>query len=355
MDEHTTMRARARTVAALGAALFAFAAWAPWWVFAGFSAPGAPAATAATNFSPGGAPTLPLLEFLIVPSATSFVWSALTVLGLLLAPLLWWRPVPLVSRLVLAAYGLWALVVSIISVSVFVVLTQGEYAPAATCTGACPARSSSPAYGLWLSLAALLVAWVGFVLLVLRGGASPSPQAGQAATAAGTQGAQRRAGVGLLTAGVLLWAYGFLVTAWATLNCTQTPLLFGTCTGASASAALQSGLDNSASVVDPLAGRYAIALLLAAGAALILASLALRAAARAQRVWIALWLLAAIGFAVLGDYGVSVIVARPTDVGLAAGAWSGGQGVVITFLALLLGVAGLATLWITQALRGQRR
>ncbi|MBF6590306.1 MAG: hypothetical protein IVW57_07215 [Ktedonobacterales bacterium] len=342
----------ARTLATAGAALFAFAAWAPWWVYIATT----PARAVAYSLDPGRDPALSPLDVFFGPSSLLVAWSAVSVLGVLLAALLWQRRGALTTRLALLAFGAWAALCSWISLAFLLTAINGRLTaqpplPTDRLSRASVLQAHGPAYGLWLAALALALTWVGAILLArveLRGhGATrlvaPSARLGP--------NERLPRGTGWLTAAVIFWAVGFLVMPWGAVNCDALPLIYGTCTGVSGSAALQVALENLTTSVDPLAAHSAVALLLAGGGALVLASLWLRVAAAAQRVWSALWLLAALGIALLTYTGIAAITTRASDFGLPTGTWRGEGGLWVTFLALPLGIVGLGVLEVSTRRR----
>jgi hypothetical protein len=158
---------------------------------------------------------------------------------------------------------------------------------------------------------------------------------------------------GALTLSALLFLIGIFIMPWATVNCTQMPLFLGQCTGVNYAGATSAGIRAYANVFDPLAARYAIPILLAGGALLVLLGVWGRDLFRRGGVWLVLWLLTATLFAVLGDLGAGAIVANPATYGLPTGRWSGDSGIAVAFLGLLIGWGAALYLGIL-ALRGRR-
>jgi hypothetical protein len=155
-------------------------------------------------------------------------------------------------------------------------------------------------------------------------------------------------GMGTLTLGLIIWAVGIFLFPWATVNCTAHPLIVGSCTGVPFASALQIGLRGHTETIDPLMARYAVELLLGIGAVLIfLASWSTRIT-RSFYIWVALWLLVAAVFAVLGSSGVGILVAHPASAGLQSGNWTGDNGLAASFLGLLIGLGALLYLIINQ-------
>jgi hypothetical protein len=342
-----------RALAVAGTALFALAAWLPWREFIGSGVvygPGQPPAD--LYFSPGRGSTLPLLDRVIAPSNLLFAWSVLAVLGILLAPLLWQRGGAFVTRLSFALLVLWALVTSIISVAEVVTLASGSVPQ--VCQNSCRVSDTGQggvAFGAWIALFALLLTWAG-VVLVARAELS-------------ARGAPKRAarrldesqpfwvGTSLATGGIMVWALGYIVMPWGSVNCKGVPLVLGTCTGVSGSSAVQAGIQSATMIVDPLAAQFAPALLLIGGGALLISGFWMRVTAPALRGWGLLWSLAALGIAILGYNGIGAIIADPTPFQLPNGTWQGAAGLWVAFLGIALVLVGLVRLWFSAF--GHRR
>jgi hypothetical protein len=339
--------ATGRVLAGVGAALFAIAAWLPWWTLIGYLGPDASGPGVAYNFDPGRDTALPVLHTFVDASQVLPVWSAITVLGVALAPLLWQRFGSLSLRLAGAAYVLWLILANVVvAILIISVARNGLPIQDLVVPGkaplSVPAQSYSLGAGVVLALAALLLSWVG-VLLLAR--AELSQTGGLVTPAARYAEAQRLwRGTGWLTAGVIFWALGCYVTPWASYGCNGLPLFLGVCHGISESTALQAGIQSASSSYDPLAAWYAGPLLLAGGGILLLTGLSLRVSAGAFRVWGWLWALAALAVAVVAYSGVAAVIANPASFSLPSANWSGAPGLLATFLAVLFAVVGLVLL-----------
>jgi hypothetical protein len=354
-----------RLLATVGALVFAYAAWLPW-------------AIVVTNI--GDRTTFPLLvdpnvaiieHFFktgdITPSP--FVIAAFSMLGLLLAPLLWRPADSLLGAIATHTFGLW-----LIFVSVFVVafglspLASGKPFAPTQASGedlAVLSYTSHLALGFWVVVVALVAMWIAVIGLLigewrrhafwhLPGNDEDRPRA-----------LLQLPGAGVLNLGLIIWAFGFLSMGWAAVNCTQTPLLLGSCKGVPASSALFAGLvQTSGSIVvtsatdpnillllDPNIAQDAIGILLGVGAAMIFVGVWLRAVTRTFCVWTTLWLVAAVALVGLAYSGVGVIIAHPRSVGMAAGNWTAQGGVFVTLIGLIIALIGLATLSATALLR----
>ncbi|MEO7001188.1 MAG: hypothetical protein ABI274_05290, partial [Ktedonobacterales bacterium] len=360
-----------------GALLFAYAAWTPWFL-AGGSTPTLPPPVI-VGLNPGEIAAPPLA--MLYGAQTAFlIWSILSVLGLLLTPLLWQRSAPILKVVGAVAWLTWLVGIIYLSSITIRTLTQNFALLNPSYVTVLPASNyepytiltTQPAFGVWLALLALLAAGVGgFVALtswvrsltrrfltasapdttvVLPvGGASAAPQA--ASTGEGGQPSLRATlpGAGALTGGMLLWVWGFFLLPWATLNCTQIPLLMGSCQGLAVNSVLSIGIFdakvNGQQVIDPAIGLFAIGALLLGGAAFTLIGVWRRDITRTLCIWASLWLLLAVASALLAIHGASVIVARPTAFQLQNGIWRGDTGVLVVFLGLLLVAVGLIPLW----------
>jgi hypothetical protein len=332
-------------LATLGALLLCFSIWMPWITVTG--APGA----GSTNIN-GQKLYLYLLDPPDVAGwAGLFGTSLLSVIGLLLLPFLWQHRSRLGNLLALAGYWIWGVALTVL------VSANSQNFQKGSVVSPVPDFSPSPIlltttpvfnFGYWLHFAALGGVTIAAVLLTL----TLLPRAAWARLRAGKTGRKmgtlsRIPGMGSLTVGLFIWAIGTFVFPWATENCTSAPLLLGTCTGVPFASALRIGLDSQTTAFDPLVSLYAIGLLLGIGAVLIfLASWSARIAAGFY-VWVAIWLLTATLFAVLGTAGVGLLVAHPVSQGLSAGHWNSDDGVVTSFLGLLIGWGALLYLVIS--------
>ncbi len=354
-----------RLLATVGALVFAYAAWLPW-------------AIVVTNI--GDRATFPLLvdpniaiieRFFnfgdIIPSP--FAVAAFSMLGLLLAPLLWRPADSLLGAIATHTFGLW-----LIFATVFVVafglspLASGKPFESTQASGqdlAIFSYTGHLALGFWVVVVALVAMWIAVIGLLigewrrhafwhLPGNDEDRPRT-----------LLQLPGASVLNLGLIIWAFGFLSAGWAAVNCTQTPLLLGSCKGIPASSALFAGLvqasgnvavtsatdPNMLLFLDPTIAQNAIGILLGIGAAMIFVGVWLRAVTRTFCVWTTLWLVAAVALVGLAYSGVGAIIAHPTRVGVAAGNWTAQGGVFITLIGLIIALIGLATLSATALLR----
>lgn len=300
-------------------------------------------------------------------------WSLLTVLGLLLAPLLWQSSIRWLRWVAMAVYALWFIAISwtLAATAQLILFTL----PAQLHAGAGPYKTTlypygtrvaiyalSPAYGLWL---ALLGALIGLAALPLAWLAMRSRHAamvpvapiaqGEIVTHGDGQPTRSLPGAGAITGGLVLWAWGFFLLPWATLNCSKAPLLIGTCQGLQVTSALEVGLNVIRVYFDPSAALYALTGLLVSGALAILLAVWRRDITRTLCVWTSAWLALALGCAGLAISGAQQVVHDSASVGLPSGDWRGDSGVLVVFLALLLVAIGLLPLWAVAVRASQRR
>ena len=370
-----------------GSLLFAYAAWTPWFLAAGTQPNNSNIVEVGIN--PGEIAAPPLVALYGAQTAF-FLWSVFSVVGLLLAPLLWQRSAPILKGIGVVAWLIWLVSAAYISSVTIRTLNQDFAHLTPSYTTPLPVYNvmaytilhAQPAFGLWLALLALLAAGVGgFVALAswgrtlpgrLLGGNAPDTTAVLPVGAAGSSAAPASAdpsetpslratlpGAGALTGGMLLWVWGFFLLPWATLNCTQVPLLVGSCQGLAVNSVLRIGmLDAQVSgqqVIDPAMGLYAIGALLLGGAAFILIGVWRRDITRTLCIWATMWLALAVASALLAIHGASLTLAKPTAVGLPNGVWRGDTGVLVVFLGLLLVGVGLIPLWAVAVVRQRRR
>ena len=363
----------ARLAATLSALLFFYLSWAPF-------------ANAITSGDLRNGPTGPMYRFDLTATelgapplhgllGDSFfgVWSIITIVGLLLSPLLWQRTLRWAQWLAIALYACWLVAIGGVLANTAQVILMAI--PAELRSGAAPyittlypygtrvaIYSVSPTFGLWLiPLAALLGLAAGALALtafIQRRRASvpvaPSAQ-GEIVTPGGARLARSLPGAGAITAGLLLWAWGFFTLPWALVNCSQAPLFFASCRGLPVPLALQIGLDIARPFFDPSAALYAITGLLVVGALMILVAVWRRDITRTLCAWATLWLVAALVSATLAIAGAQQVVSNAPAVGLPSGDWRADTGTLVVFLALLLVAIGLIPLWAVAVRASQRR
>jgi hypothetical protein len=356
-----------RLLATIGALVFAYAAWLPWAIIV-FNLGNR--VTTPTLIDPNGAIANGYFTIGDI-TPTPFVVAAFSVLGLLLAPLLWRPADSLVGAIATHIFGLW-----LVFATVFVVafgispLVSGKSTAFSKVQGQDLLFTSligHLALGFWVAAAALIPMWIAVIGLLMsewRRHAFWHLPGNDEDT---SRSLIQLPGASVLNLGLIIWAFGFLSAGWAAVNCSQSPLFFSSCQGISASSALFAGLAQANSGVavssandpamllflDPNIARNAIGILLGFGAAMIFLGVWLRAVTRTFCIWTTLWLAAAVALVGLAYSGVSAIIDQPTRYGLAAGSWTAQAGVFITLLGLIIALIGLATLTAAALLRRQ--
>lgn len=346
-----------RLLATVGALVFAYAAWLPWAII---TTAWGDRVNAPTFIDPNIAFPLRYVK-LGDYTPTQFVVAAFSVLGLLLAPLLWRSADSLLGAIATHIFGLWLIFATIV-VIIFGISPLVSGAPQ-------PQRTQAPiaggltitgelALGFWVPVVALVPMWVAVIgLLVsewrrhafwhLPGNDEESPRS-----------IIQLPGASALNLGLIIWAIGFFSVGWAAVNCTQSPLFFSSCQGIPSSSALYAGIALATSTttvtsandirvllfLDPNIARNAMGILMGVGAALLFLGVWLRAVTRAFCVWATLWLLVAVALVGLTYSGVAAIIAHPTRYGFDTGTWTAQSGVFVTLIGLIIAMAGLATL-----------
>ncbi|HEX9038785.1 MAG TPA: hypothetical protein VF808_17520 [Ktedonobacterales bacterium] len=377
----TTSRRRAtvaRIAATVGGLLFFFAAWTPW-------------ATALTSgdlrkgasgpqyiYSLTGAELgAPPLDAWVGSASSAFVWwSLLTAAGVILAPLLWQRTQPWLVWVAGLLYAAWAAVSATVLIQTSMIFFQTVLALRHAASGpyvttlqpyGIPIRiyTATPAFGLYLAWLALVAPLVALVFATLGNIASPPQlrvrpptvhgEVAPSASQSDTPAPRSLPGIGAVTGGLLLWAFGYFTQPMATLNCAQQPLLAGSCRGLPGYSALPLGLYATRALFDPIAGIWAINGLLLAGAALAIGTLLRREITRTLCSWLSGWVIFALACILIATSGAQQAVHNAASVGLPAGAWRGDVGAVFVYLGLLLVVIGLIPLWAIAIRSAPRR
>lgn len=347
-------RRTARTLAFAGAALFAFAAWAPWMtgniIFSLDQLASPPNSSPFSYDSSLGVYLLLARLFrnaaVYDPETTSrllsFAWGGVTAIGVLLAPLLWLRLRQSSSFRPLTAFIAWLAVATLATLALVLVIwryqptTQLDFAQIAL-------TNRSVGWGLWLALLGLSAAWIGAALLYRESKdehAAPEPNARPPFSAK-----RRVAAVGLFSASIALWFFGFLAIPWVEVNCdslqlTLNHLVDGACGQLDSADALSSQLVQqvSANTWNLSEGIYPLYGALIGGAVLLFIAVWRRPDARVVSLWAALWLAVASGTAFLAYRGVGVVItSSPALTTEASGVWNGATGVAVTLFGLLLG------------------
>jgi hypothetical protein len=349
-----------RLLATVGALVFAYAAWLPWAILVTNLGD---RAVAPRLVDPDIAFTTGLVQLgSFAPNA--FEVAAFSMLGLLLAPLLWRPADSLLGAIATHTFGLW-LIFATVFVVAFGISPLVSGTPQPTTGAGVLTTTGHLALGFWVAAVALVPMWIAVLGLLisewrrhafwhLPGNDEDRPRA-----------LLQLPGASVLNLGLIIWAFGFLSAGWAAVNCTQTPLLLGSCKGIPASSALFAGLvqasgnvvvtsandPNMLLFLDPNIAQNAIGILLGVGAAMIFVGVWLRAVTRTFCIWTTLWLVAAVALVGLAYSGVGAIIAHPTRYGLSAGSWTAQGGVFLTLIGLIIALIGLATLSATALLR----
>jgi hypothetical protein len=342
----------ARLLALGGAALFALAAWLPWVIVTATPIEGTtPNSSNVRILLTPGSISAWFLNSTPGPQGALFIWSALTVLGILLAALTWMRVSRPITWLIICGYGLWLVVTLLFSIisaqyvlrsDTFIIEQPGNSKPPLLFENV---SGRDPQMGLWLSAVALLICLVGLWALIA---ATRRPTPSTEPAVSSTRPAARTPGPGTLTFGLVLWSIGFLWLAWASLGCPSFVLVSATCQGLSSDGAMIYAISLAGSnplLIDPRVGEYAISILLTVGALFIVVGVWRRGVSAALCAWATIWLVAAAAFAALAWYGVNLVVNDPTLTGSSGGVWRGESGILFTTGALLICLVGVGLLW----------
>ncbi|HKV83491.1 MAG TPA: hypothetical protein VJN88_02975 [Ktedonobacterales bacterium] len=354
----------ARVLAIAGAVLFGLAAWTPWMVVA-IPASGTRQVVASfpdnaqgialvfwLMFAHGSADPAHITQHPTITHLAGALWTLLPAVGILLAPLLWRRPLTLGGLWALRLYTLWLGLAALLSLCVGGTLEW--YARHSTGPFNSPFNSLiwQTRWGLPLAVVALAISafatmrlWRERALAYAQPPIVPSPHSQPQRWAAWT-----------LSLGIGLWLVGFVVTPWATVNCTDVPFTLnhfveGSCAGLDSGDALSTLAAFHLSPTVWIFGRgiYSLyGLLIGAAALFIIGAWMARRPTRAYCVWLCLWLAAASILAFLAARGVArITVDSPVLAAQAVGQWRGAVGIPITLAGLL--VAWLAVIPLERA------
>src|SRR5690348_6426366 len=306
-----------RLLATVGALVFAYAVWLPWAIIVNNLGD---RAVAPRLVDPDIAFTTHLVQLGSL-APTAFEVAAFSMLGLLLAPLLWRPADSLLGAIATHIFGLW-LIFATVFVIAFGISPLVSGTPQSNLNAGILTTTGHLALGFWIAAAALIPMWIAVIVLLisewrrhafwhLPGNDEDRPRA-----------LLELPGASVLNLGLIIWAFGFLSAGWAAVNCSQTPLLLGSCKGIPASSALYAGFAQATSGVaissasdpnmlfflDPNIAQNAIGILLGLGAAMIFVGVWLRAVTRTFCVWTTLWLVAAVALVGLAYSGVGAII-----------------------------------------------
>ncbi|MGH2487351.1 MAG: hypothetical protein ACRDHE_15190, partial [Ktedonobacterales bacterium] len=313
----------ARVLAIAGAVLFGFAAWTPWMVVA-IPANGASQVVASfpdntqgialvfwLMFARGSTDPAQITQHPTITHLAGVLWTLLPAVGILLAPLFWRRPLTLGGLWALRLYTLWLGLAALLSLCVGGTL---EWYARHT-TGQFNSQFNSliwqTRWGLPLAVVALAISafaalqrWRERALAYAQPLVVPLPRSQP----------QRWAALAL-SLGIGLWLVGFIVTPWATVNCTDTPFTLnhfveGSCAGLDSGDALSAlaAFHLSPNVWIFGRGIYSLyGLLIGAAVLFMVGAWMARRPTRAYCVWLCLWLAAATILAYLAARGVARI------------------------------------------------
>lgn len=359
LPAHLSRPVAARVLAIAGAVLFGLAAWTPWMVVA---LPSGGTRHVVASF-PDNAQGIALVFWLMFargatdpthitqhPTITHLagvLWTLLPAVGVLLAPLLWRRPLTLGGLWALRLYTMWLGLAALLSLCVGGTLEWYARHSSGPFNSPFNALVWQTRWGMPLAVVALAISafaaiqlWRERALAYAQPLVVPLPHS-----------QPRRWAAWALSLGIGLWLVGFVVTPWATVNCADAPFTLnhfveGSCAGLDSGDALSAlaAVHLSPNVWVFGRGIYSLYGLLIGAAALFLVGIWMaRGPTRAYCVWLCLWLVAATILAYLAARGVAhITVDSPVLAAQAVGQWRGAIGIPITLAGLL--VAWLAVI-----------
>ena len=320
-------------VAAIGAVGYLVTAWLPW---VGVSGIGPQQQGYQPLLSPGD----------IASALGSAKWSVVSISGVLLLPLLLRRSRSPLALIGLLCFVLWTALTIVVEPASLAGVRQGgtitldpNLSPRSLTITDVP----QPLTAYYLHLASLVLCVIAVIVLI-AGMVQARRREGRFAALYVPHVSGRLPGMGLLTAGLVIWGIGVFVFPWASVGCTGVPLVSGRCLGTPFGSSLGYGISAYVSTFDGLLALYAAGALLGLGALELLVGLWWGPVSWHFCAWAAIWLVVATGLAALADAGVGVVVAGHGAPGLPAGPWTGDNGIVTAFLGLLLGWIALALL-----------
>lgn len=227
------------------------------------------------------------------------------------------------------------------------------------------------AWGVWLTLCALVLAWVALGALMQRRtdpstdrptASSPMPR-----TPPHSRSRSALLGAGAYTLGVALWALGLLLVPWVTAGCSSIPFSLthfvrGSCMGLDGYDVLSAGLIKlgwEQSEVTPLLAMYLdalhiIELLLIAGVVL---TVLLWRPGRVHSIPVAVtvWMILVTLVFMVGWQGTTGSLDHPAALVFGADApWVVGPGVWLCAAGILLAWAGTGAGWLHARMRGEQ-
>lgn len=350
---HLSRPRAARILAIAGAALFGLAAWTPWMVVAlpinGTSQVVASFPDTAQGialvfwlmFAHGATDPAHITQHPTITHMAGALWTLLPAIGVLLAPLLWRRPLSLGGLWVLRLYTVWLGLAALLSACIGGTLEWYAHHS----TGPFSSYVWQTRWGLPLAIVALALSTVAVLQLWReRDLAYTQPQL----VAPPPRSRLQRHAAWALSAGLGLWLVGFVATPWATVNCADAPFTLnhfveGQCAGLDSGDALSALAAQRLSPSVWIFGRgiYSLYGLLIGAAVLFIAGAWLaHRTSRVYCVWLCLWLALASALAYLAGRGVAHITQMsPVLAAQAVGQWRGAIGIPIT-------LAGLVIAWL---------
>lgn len=347
---HLSRPRAARLLAIAGAVLFGLAAWTPWMVVA-IQSDGVSRTVASfpdnaqgialvfwLMFAHGNTDPAHITQHPTITHLAGALWTLLPASGILLAPLLWRRPLSLGGLWALRLYTLWLGLAALLSACIGGTLEWYAHNSA----GQFNALVWRTRWGLPLAAVALAISTVAVVQLWReRDLAYAQPQA----VAPPPRSHPQRVAAWALSLGVGLWLVGFILTPWATVNCADVPFSLnhfveGQCAGLDSGDALSTlaAFHLSPSVWILGRGIYSLyGLLIGAAVLFVVGAWLARRPTRAYCVWLCLWLLLASALAYLAGRGVAhIAVDSPVLAAQAIGQWKGAIGIPITLIGLVI-------------------
>ncbi|HEX5440743.1 MAG TPA: hypothetical protein VFW76_07655 [Ktedonobacterales bacterium] len=325
-----------RLLVTLGTFLFAYAAWLPWEAHFNLSS-SVSLQTALDN-----------LALRHPEGKTAFLTGLLIVLGPLLAPLIWSRADSLVGAIATHLLSVWALLGA--ALTIWAHLFPQQVDPLSELSGSTLRYVTQQ--GFYLAVFALLMLLVGLALLLVNEWRAHVFSHSFSAPALPPTRISI-AGMVLLTLGLLIWFYGFIIAAWAAFYPAN-----GTypANGALALAIFEWNHSNPLTpfitrgassnalplfYISPAVAVHAVLILLGVGAAMALIGGWVRSRAFLFTIWATLWWLTALVFAAIAAVGLSLRVGP----GAGQQAPAASVGAPVTFLGLFLALVALAILW----------
>ena len=360
----TWMRVLTRALPFVSVAFLMLATWLPWVSLrAIFSEPGAalpnPASTVTFDTPYNGANGfLGLLALIFAPvpvqfRAVSLIWSAWPLVGLLLSLFFLRQRQQMASRTLLALYGGWLALTTIITIAVIYGLLT--FVAPLSCWQTCSPMSVTkrqPNAGLLIVLTGLGLGWLSLGLL--RGRRSSLSAAAPAVSTA-RYSPLHLIGAGVFSLGAALWAFAVLAIPWASSGCTGLHLSLnhfvqGACSGVDGWDVFNAGLGSHAAL-----GLFALELVPTMGLFVVI-SVWLPHLTRSTWITTLGWVLLLTPLFFIGIAGVGATITHPPVLtSFAHDPWVAGQGDALCGFGILLGWVGAAILGREEVIRARHR